>query len=72
MELDREGIPFLLSVLGQGFSEVPAVFDEARVSLASHIKHFGFLESKEDYFQVLNSAHVCVSTAVHEFYGVAM
>ena len=51
---------------------VTAVFTEAKQRLASHIVNYGFVESRDDYQRILASADVVVSTARHEFFGVAM
>ena len=33
---------------------------------------FGFLPSKQEYYDLLSKANVVVGTALHEFYGVSM
>ncbi|KAL6100322.1 gtdc1 [Pungitius sinensis] len=71
MKLKEKEVDFNLSVLGENFSEVPGIFSEARVRLDPHILNWGFL-SRGAYLDVLLQADVVVSTASHEFFGVAM
>ncbi|XP_071957428.1 tRNA-queuosine alpha-mannosyltransferase-like isoform X1 [Antedon mediterranea] len=66
------GEDFRISVLGEHYSEIPDIFTEAYESLKDNIVHWGYQQSKEDYYQVLIEGDVAVSTAKHEFYGVAM
>ncbi len=69
---DEQGLDFKVSILGQSFEEAPEVFQVARNRLGSKIAHFGRLENRADYFEVLRSCDVVVSTAFHEFFGVAV
>lgn len=70
--LKEENVPFRLSVLGEMFKDVPEVFYNAKDEFKNEIVNFGFVENKDDYYGVLMSGHVVVSTAKHEFFGVSL
>lgn len=70
--LKREGIQFKLIVLGQSFTHVPSCFAEAQSILADNIIHFGYVESYEKYVALLGQGDIVVSTANHEFFGIAV
>ncbi|GFS36161.1 glycosyltransferase-like domain-containing protein 1 [Nephila pilipes] len=70
--LKDSGECFDLSVIGETFTENPKIFEEAKKYLEDHIVNWGYVPNKEEYYQVLRSADVVVSTAIHEFFGVSM
>ncbi|MCG8462692.1 MAG: DUF3524 domain-containing protein [Holophagales bacterium] len=69
--LEERRVPYRVSVLGQSFHQVPEEFTRAREALADHIDAWGYVEEREAYWRILAGADVFVSTADHEFFGVA-
>jgi len=71
-DLSKKGRNFKLIVLGQHFERYPDVFAQAEKTLAQHILHFGYIPARKKYIRLLSQADVVVSTAVHEFFGMAV
>ncbi|MCA9711640.1 MAG: DUF3524 domain-containing protein [Myxococcales bacterium] len=69
--LDDEGIEFRLAVAGEQYQTVPEDFERARERFATQLVHFG-TASAEQYPGLLERADIVVSTARHEFFGVAI
>jgi glycosyltransferase involved in cell wall biosynthesis len=70
--LAGEGLGFELVLLGESFRNQPQEFLEARQRLAESIVHFGYAEDAGTYARWLWQADLVVSTALHEFFGVAV
>ena len=70
--LDGEGRDFELSVIVQTFQDEPAVFERAKAKLEGRIRTWGFRESRADYWRELSRADLVISTARHEFQGLAV
>jgi len=71
-QLAEENIPFRLIVCGEQFSDYPAIFDQARERLNEHILHWGYAKDWRTYAHLLQQADIVVSTANHEFFGIAV
>ncbi len=71
-KLKKKNIPFKLIILGESFQRYPEVFDEARDCLEQYILHFGYAQNRSEYLHLLKRSDVVVSTALHEFYGMAV
>jgi glycosyltransferase involved in cell wall biosynthesis len=70
--LHRSGVPFRLLVAGESFRDAPPVFAEAKRTLGPVIEHWGYAATPEAYRDLLARADVAVSTARHEFFGIAV
>ena len=70
--LAQEGLAFRVAVAGEpGPNPHPALV-ELPLTLGKRLVHFGFVESAAEYARLLWESDIVVSTARHEFFGVAM
>lgn len=72
LALKERSVPFRLAVCGERFRRVPAIFAEAREQLRERVVHWGYAPSRRSYEALLCRSQLAVSTARHEFFGVAM
>ncbi len=71
-KLKDESLDFRICVLGECYSDCPEVITQIKNDLSSHIHWFGYADTKEKYYEILGESDIVVSTANHEFFGVAM
>ncbi|MCA9300404.1 MAG: glycosyltransferase, partial [Phycisphaerales bacterium] len=65
-------VPLRLVVLGESYTTIPEPFDRARTDLAHLVSHWGYAPTREAYEGWLRGADLVVSTAAHEFFGLAI
>ena len=71
-DLDRADVDYRLIVAGETFRTAPAIFSAAQKRLTDKIIHFGYATDRHAYVELLQQADIVVSTAHHEFYGLAV
>lgn len=70
--LDDSGLSFKLILAGEHFEEQPYEFKRAFERYAERILHYGYAEDFAEYSTLLHRADIIVSTAIHEFFGIAV
>lgn len=65
------GVSFVASVVGQQYRKIPDSFDEIKEVLGERIANWGLVADRQQYFELLGNADVFLSTANHEFFGIA-
>ena len=75
----KERLPIRLHVVGQQFRSSPAEFEKIEKLLQQHAAavaidqgSFGFIENRERYIELLRRCDVVLSTAEHDFQGLAI
>jgi glycosyltransferase involved in cell wall biosynthesis len=73
--LDRladEGVPFEVALVGENTRQQPQEFEEARKRLGSRVVQYGYVKSFVDYARLLWDAHLVISTANQDFFGISV
>ncbi len=71
--IDTE-INFTLHLIGQQFRDVPEIMTRVMDLLKDHgsLGQTGFITSRPEYLDLLARSHIVLSTALHEFQGLAV
>ena len=72
LELRAKGVRFRLALCGESSQPPPAEFEALRTRLDDDIVQFGFCASRDEYLDLVARADVVLSTARHDFFGVAV
>lgn len=71
LQLECAGLAYELAVTGQQFRNSPDVFRRIEVDFSHRLVQFGFMESTA-YRALLRGADIVLTTALHEFQGLAV
>jgi glycosyltransferase involved in cell wall biosynthesis len=64
--------PVELALVGRRFRREPAAFAALPAILGERLVHCGYLPLRSDYLALLSAADIVLSTALHEFQGIAV
>ncbi len=64
--------PIRFHIIGQQFREQPATMQTIKEQHSDQCLSLGFIESRDQYLKILQSADVVLSTALHDFQGLAV
>jgi glycosyltransferase involved in cell wall biosynthesis len=70
--LAARNLDFRISVIGQNFEVIPRAFSLIEQKYGDRIANWGYVPTRHQYWQVLASGDVFVSTAEHEFFGLSV
>lgn len=71
-QLELTSLDYKLAVIGQQFRHSPQEFNHIETQFAHRLVQFGYIESRSDYLAALADADIVLSTALHEFQGLAI
>ncbi len=75
-QLNESGKPYRLAIIGQQFRQVPPAFEKIKTLIDGsdtlELEQWGYLESREAYWQCLRESDFVLSTAIHDFQGLAV
>jgi glycosyltransferase involved in cell wall biosynthesis len=70
-QVKEAGVEFELNFLGEEMHTSLSCIQEAKEEFKDEIRFWGYVESREEYINILKEADIFVSTANHEFFGIA-
>jgi glycosyltransferase involved in cell wall biosynthesis len=70
-QLINRAVDFRIALLGEQPENQPGVMTDLIKALENHVVHTGYADT-ETYRSLLRSAHIVISTADHEFFGIAI
>lgn len=70
--LRQRNFMFKINLIGQKFRTIPKALLKIKKEFPNELLNYGFIQSKEDYKNILRQSDFILSTALHDFQGVAV
>jgi len=70
--LELSSVNYEVAVVGQQFRRSPPAFSVISATFAHRLVQFGYVGERQDYHALLRGADLVLSTALHEFQGLAV
>ena len=70
--LESTAIDYEVAVVGQQFRDSPPAFKDIATEFPHRLVHFGYVREENAYRALLRGADLVLSTALHEFQGLAV
>ncbi len=67
-----QSLPIKFHILGRAFKRIPKAMQAIKENHADQCLTLGYVDNRADYLNVLQQADVVLSTADHDFQGIAM
>lgn len=65
-------LDYRIHIVGHAFRKRPEAFDAIARECAAHLGSWGHIEQRSEYLQLLRDSDIVLSTALHDFQGIAM
>lgn len=70
-KLKNDNIKFKLNVIGENFKSSPKIFLKAKSKLTEEILNWGYVKSRDNYFNILKESDILPVTSNHDFFGIS-
>lgn len=71
-ELLQRKFSFKLNLVGQQFRKIPVEFTKIKQEFPDVLLNYGYIDSVDEYQSILKSSDFVLSTALHDFQGLAI
>ncbi|WDD97837.1 tRNA-queuosine alpha-mannosyltransferase domain-containing protein [Thalassomonas actiniarum] len=72
LALKQQNVRVRFHLVGQQFRDIPPVFEQLKKDCCALIATWGHVDSRREYNDLLQNSDVVLSTALHDFQGIAV